>query len=71
MGFFDTLFSPSKGKKASGNQSLYDREDEQLDILEDMYAMRSQNPDADLEAHYGWDNKLEYDTDGFDDKEDW
>lgn len=36
-----------------------------------MFAMRSRNHDADLEAHYGWENKMNYDCDGYADEEDW
>lgn len=37
----------------------------------DMYGDRAQNHDTDLEFHYGWENKLNYDSDGYDDEEDW
>lgn len=35
---------------------------EELGILEDMQSMHLENPDADLEDHFGWEHKLEYDA---------
>lgn len=48
-------------------REIYAQQDENLSILEDMIQMHSANPDADLEEHYGWDHKIDYDQDGGDD----
>ena len=48
-------------------KQIYAQQDEDLSILEDMIQMHSANPDADLEEHYGWDHKIDYDQDGGDD----
>jgi hypothetical protein len=48
-------------------RDIYAKQDEDLSILEDMIQMHSANPDADLEEHYGWDHKIDYDQDGGDD----
>ena len=48
-------------------RQIYAQEDEDLSILEDMIQMRSANPDADLQEHYGWEHKIDYDQDGGDD----
>ena len=48
-------------------KQIYAQQDEDLSILEDMIQMRSANPDADLEEHYGWEHKIDYDQDGGDD----
>ena len=48
-------------------KQIYAQQDEDLSILEDMIQMRSANPDADLQEHYGWDHKIDYDQDGGDD----
>jgi len=57
-------------KNYYGKHGEFDRNDEERGICEDMYGMHSDNPDADLEYHYGWENKLNYDTDGYSDDED-
>ncbi len=48
----------------SVRQDIYAKQDEDLSILEDMIQMHSVNPDADLEEHYGWDHKIDFDQDG-------
>ena len=48
-------------------KQIYAQQDEDLSILEDMIQMRSANPDVDLQEHYGWDHKIDYDQDGGDD----
>ena len=48
-------------------RQIYAQQDEDLSILEDMIQMHSVNPDADLEEHYGWEHKIDYDQDGGDD----
>ena len=48
-------------------RQIYAEQDENLSILEDMIQMHSANPDADLEEHYGWEHKIDYDQDGSDD----
>lgn len=50
-------------------REIYAKQDEDLAILEDMIQMHSVNPDADLESHYGWEHKIDYDQDG--DNDDW
>lgn len=71
MGFFDILFGSSMTDNYIGRHGEFDRNDEDRAICEDMFGMRSQNHDADLEAHYGWENKMNYDSDGYADEEDW
>ena len=48
----------------SVRKDIYAKQDEDLSILEDMIQMHSVNPDADLEEHYGWDHKIDFDQDG-------
>ena len=48
----------------SVRRDSYAKQDEDLSILEDMIQMHSANPDADLEEHYGWDHKIDFDQDG-------
>ena len=48
-------------------REIYAQQDENLSILEDMIQMHSANPDADLQEHYGWEHKIDYDQDGGDD----
>ena len=43
-------------------RDIYKMQDEELGILEDMQSMHLENPDADLEDHFGWEHKLEYDA---------
>lgn len=50
-------------------REIYAKQDEDLSILEDMIQMHSVNPDADLEEHYGWEHKIDYDQDG--DNDNW
>lgn len=79
MGLFHLLFGiPETAEKRSSNNgfityddSFFKDNDEDLDICEDMFADRNQNPEVDLEEQYGWENKLNYDSDGFSDEEDW
>lgn len=48
----------------------YDRVcDEETDICEEMFSMRANNHDADIEAHYGWDHMVSYDSHSYSDKE--
>jgi len=75
MGLFDFLFGNDNSfdmtKDYIGKHGEFDRNDEDRAICEDMFGMKSQNHDADLESHYGWENKLNYDSDGYPDEEDW
>lgn len=48
----------------SVRKDIYAKQDEDLSILEDMIQLHSVNPDADLEEHYGWDHKIDFDQDG-------
>lgn len=50
-------------------KEIYKRQDEDLSILEDMIQMHSVNKDVDLESHYGWEHKIDYDQNG--DNDDW
>lgn len=61
------LFSDSSSNDEKIRREIYARQDEDLSILEDMIQMHSTNPDADLESHYGWEHKIDYDQDGYDD----
>ena len=63
------LFSDSSSNDEKIRREIYAQQDENLSILEDMIQMHSVNPDADLEEHYGWDHKIDYDQDG--DNDDW
>ena len=47
-------------------KDIYARQDEDLSVFEDMVQMHSVNPNADLEEHYGWDYKIDYDQDAKD-----
>lgn len=60
---------PSMSNDERIRREIYAQQDENLSILEDMIQMHSVNPDADLEEHYGWDHKIDYDQDG--DNDDW
>ena len=75
MGLFDILFgkhdSDDMSRDFFGKHGEFDNNDEMRDICEDMFGMHSQNPDADLEEHYGWENKLNYDGDGYSDDDNW
>lgn len=62
-----SLFSDSSSNDEKIRREIYARQDEDLSILEDMIQMHSTNPDADLESHYGWEHKIDYDQDGYDD----
>lgn len=53
------------------DSSCFKNNDEDRAICEDMFGDRAMNHDIDLEYHYGWENKLNYDTDGYEDEEDW
>ena len=63
------LFSDSSSDDEKIRREIYAKQDEDLSILEDMIQMHSVNPDADLEEHYGWEHKIDYDQDG--DNDDW
>ena len=72
----DTSIDPAVRKSSwlSSNddeirRQIYAQQDEDLSILEDMIQMHSVNPDADLEEHYGWEHKIDYDQDG--DNDNW
>lgn len=64
------LFAAGKKKDAGLSESerarreIYARQDENLATLEDMQQMHNADPDADLEAHFGWEHKVDYDSDG-------
>lgn len=60
----------SSGLKHSDDntrEDIYASQDENLAILEDMQQMHNANPDADLDAHFGWDHKVDYDSDDVED----
>ena len=68
-------YTPPVRKKGKGlfesdtdkvQQDVYAQQKESLSILEDMIQMHSVNPDADLEEHFGWDHKIDYDQDAKD-----
>ena len=84
MGIFDFIFgSPQQDSRRDDSSyrssncfityddSYFKNNDEDRAICEDMYGDRAQNHDTDLEFHYGWENKLNYDSDGYSDEEDW
>ena len=54
-----------------GRHGEFDRNDEDRANSEEMYAMRSFDHDADTTEHFGWENDLNYDTDDYDEQEDW
>ena len=49
-----------------GKHGEFDRNDEDRAIAEDMYAMHSGNSGTDLQEHFGWENDLNYNSDGYD-----
>ena len=66
----DSVGRTSNGLSSNDDEirrQIYAQQDEDLSILEDMIQMHSANPDADLEEHYGWEHKIDYDQDGGDD----
>ena len=75
MGLLDILFglddSFDMTKDYIGMHGEFDRNDEDRAICEDMYQMRALDHDADLESHFGWENELNYESDGYSDEEDW
>ena len=76
MGFFDLLFgTPEAAQKRNSfityDNSYFKSNDADRAICEDMFADRYHNHDIDLEEHYGWENKFNYDSDGYSDEEDW
>lgn len=71
MGLFDFLFGRDMTINYIGKHGEFDRNDEDRAICEDMFSMRATNHDADLESHFGWENKFNYDSDGYKDEEDW
>ena len=75
MGLWNFLFggddSDDMTEDFIGMHGEFDRNDEDRAICEDMYAMRADDHDADLEDQFGWENVLNYDTDGYADEEDW
>ena len=72
MGIFEYFFGSSADNDLTadyiGMHGEFDRNDEDRAICEDMFAMKSQNPDVDLMEHFGWENKLNYDCEGYDDE---
>lgn len=48
-----------------GSHGEFDRNDEDRAYCEDMQQMESCNPDTDLEEQFGWENKLNYDSEGY------
>lgn len=75
MGLFDFLFGNGSNfdmtKDYIGKHGEFNRNDEDRAMCEDMFAMRAHEHDADVESHFGWENKLNYDSDGYSDEEDW
>lgn len=72
MSLFELIFGmASMTSDYIGKHGEFRNNDEDRDICEDMFGMAAQNHDADLESHYGWENKLNYDSDGYGDAEDW
>ena len=53
-----------------GKHGEFDRNDEDRAACEDIFEMRVNDSDADVESHFGWENKLNYDSDGYADEED-
>lgn len=72
MSLYEFIFGkPSMTSDYIGSHGEFDRNDEDRANCEDMFGMRAQDHDADIEEHYGWENKLNYDSDGYGDEEDW
>ena len=85
MGFFDppkSLLDIIYGddekdrKKKSSWPTMYDDSffklnDEARADCEEIYSDRAHCHDLDIESHYGWEHKMDYDTDGYSDEEDW
>lgn len=55
-----------------GKHGEFDRNDEERAICEDMFSMKvcDDVSDEDLTEHFGWENKLNYDSEGYSDEED-
>lgn len=51
-----------------GRHGEFDRNDEDRAYCEDMQQMHSANSDVNLEEHFGWENKLNYDNEGYGDE---
>lgn len=73
MGFWESFLGlgSSMTKDYAGKHGEFDRNDEDRSICEDMFSMRAHDHDADLESHFGWENKMNYDNEGYSDEEDW
>lgn len=73
MGLLDFLFGNDNSfdmtKDYIGMHGEFDKSNDDIATCEDMFSMRSEDKSADLESHFGWENKLNYDTDGYDDEE--
>lgn len=69
----DSFVKPEPWKSMTadyyGKHGEFDNNDEDRAICEEMFGMKAQCPDVDLEEHFGWENKLNYDTDGYSDLE--
>lgn len=73
MGLFD-FYSDSDDsfdmtRDYIGKHGEFDRNDEDRAACEDIFEMRVNDSDADVESHFGWENKLNYDSDGYADEE--
>ena len=69
MSLFEFIFGkPDMTSDYIGNHGEFDRNDEDRAFCEDMQQMTSVNPYTDLEEHFGWENKLNYDSDGYGDE---
>lgn len=54
-----------------GKHGEFDSNDRDRAYNEDMFSMRHDDPNSDIEEHYGWENKLNYDSDGYPEEENW
>jgi len=67
----DLLGDSDMTKDYIGRHGEFDRNDEERAICEDMFSMKVCDgvSDEDLTEHFGWENKLNYDSEGYSDEE--
>ena len=75
MGLLDFIFGDSDEwdmtKNYLGKHGEFDLNDEERIIEEEIYGMKAQDHDADVESHFGWEHVLSYDCDDYPAEEDW
>ncbi len=72
MGFFDFFSDDSSNDMTRdyiGEHGEFETSDYERGLCEDMFSMRIEDHDADIESHFGWENELNYESDGYGDEE--